>query len=145
MRIDELRVGDEDESMGICARFLYVACQPCAWIVHGGAVFAYPVFPLVPMAALDGAVEDAAFAPVQDYPPRYDQRIHKSKELPDTPVCTAQRIPPLLHCRPYPVQVECPRDPPRLVGQAFRLRVCADGNAILVVCRHCLVKEKAKG
>lgn len=115
MRVDELRVGDEDEPVGVCTSLLHVAVN----IAHSFSTMcaaSYPVLPLVPMAALYSAVEHASLTPVQDKPPHYDQRIRKCEELPDTPVRVAQGVSSLLHCRSYPVQEECPRKPPCLVG-----------------------------
>jgi hypothetical protein len=63
-----LRVGDEEESMGVCAGFLDAesALHTCR---KSREASAYPVLPLVPMAAFYSGIEHASFPPVQHYPP----------------------------------------------------------------------------
>jgi hypothetical protein len=143
VRVYELGIGDEDESVRVRASFLdaqlvFHASDDC------GQVCIYPVLPPVPIATPHSAIEHAPFTPVQHPPPKHHQRIYECTQALETPLSTHQRIVSPLHTGSYPVQEEGSRNSPRLVSQTLRFRVCADGNAIFVVRLHDLVKEWGK-
>lgn len=116
VRIYELRVGDEDEPVGVCACF--------------------PLLPPIPVAVLNHAVEHAPLAPIQDHPPQHHQSVGKRDQPLEAPLAPFACEKPALRDRPNPVYKQRPREPPRLRGQALWFRVCAHGNAILVVRSH---------
>lgn len=75
VRVDELRVGDEDESVRIGSfllRRMVSRSMSCTRQCHEAP---YPVLPCVPAATPYCAVEGAPFAPVHHRPPDHNQHI----------------------------------------------------------------------
>jgi hypothetical protein len=141
VRVYELRVGDEDESVGVCTSFLVllVSLHTSHRPLHVSV--AYPVLPFVPIAALYGGIEGSPLTPVQHHPPQQYQYIAKCKQSSEAPIPSPNCIVSFPSEWSQPIQVESSNDSPSLVCQALWLLVCADGDAIIVVLRHRRRKE----
>lgn len=128
MRVHELRICDEDKSVWICIGAL---CHPSATSSSHTSREAYPMLPLLPLARFD-TLEHFPLTPIHSHHPDYNHQIPQTQYPLPIPSSTCSFSPP----RPQPIQNERAANIPCLVGQAFGLGICSDGQAIVVVGGH---------
>ena len=135
MRIYELRVGNEDESMWVCAAFLHQVSSTAHWESQETQE-AYPILPLLPPAVTDTILYRRPLPSIHSNHPNQAQHIDQAKPALPIPATSPHTIPPLLHLGFDPEYRKRTRGPPYLVWEAFRLGICANGQAVVVVVGH---------